>query len=116
MGYAFQIRDDILDVVASAKATGKSAQSDLKGTKANFVLIHALKSSTENEVKKCVTLMKEGNIDFALELIERTNAVSYASDLAQKYAEVAKNAIRNKGFQNEDLLIVLADHAGERDF
>ncbi|MHA1135807.1 MAG: polyprenyl synthetase family protein [Candidatus Thorarchaeota archaeon] len=116
MGYAFQIRDDILDVVASVKATGKSAQSDLKGTKANFVLIHALNSSTESDVKKCVALMSERNIEFALELIERTNAVSYASDLAQEYAEKAKDAIRNKGFQNKDLLLVLADHAGERDF
>ena len=116
MGYAFQIRDDILDVVASAKATGKSALSDLKGTKANIVLIHALNSSTESETKKCMELMNEGSVEFALELIERTNAVSYASKLAQEYAGKAKEAIRNKGFENEDLFFVLADHAGERDF
>jgi geranylgeranyl diphosphate synthase type I len=116
MGYAFQIRDDILDVVASVKATGKSTQSDLKGTKVNLVLIHALASSSEDDVEKCIELLNEGNINFALELIEKTNAVKYAGDLAQKYAEKAKDIIRGQGFDNEDLLCILADHAGDRDF
>jgi len=116
MGYAFQIRDDILDVIASTKTIGKSALSDLKGTKANYVLIHALSKSSESEVKKCTTLLREGEIEYALELIKRTNAVSHASALAKEYAERAKELIRNKGFQNEDLLIQLADHAGDREF
>ncbi|MHA1576300.1 MAG: polyprenyl synthetase family protein [Candidatus Thorarchaeota archaeon] len=116
MGYAFQIRDDILDIIASADTTGKTALSDLKGTKANYVLIHALNSSSDLEVNKCIELLKEGKLDNALQLIRRTNAVEHARILAQEYAEKAKDAIRNKGFVNEDLLFVLADHAGERDF
>jgi len=116
MGYAFQIRDDILDVIASVNTTGKTAQSDLKGAKANYVLIHALNSCKELEINKCTALLNEGNIEFALQLIRRTNAVKHASDLAQEYAEKAKDAIRNKSLQNEDLLCALADLAGERDF
>lgn len=116
MGYAFQIRDDILDVIASADATGKTTLSDLKGTKANYVLIHALSLSTELEVKRCMELLRNGKIDYALQLIRRTNAVAHASTLAQEYAEIAKAAIRDRGFEREDLLCVLADHAGERDF
>ncbi|MFW9844457.1 MAG: polyprenyl synthetase family protein [Candidatus Thorarchaeota archaeon] len=116
MGYAFQIRDDILDIIASSNATGKSAQSDLKGTRANYVLIHALKSCTKEEANKCNVLLDEGNVEFALEIIERTDAVKHASDLAQEYADKAKDAIRNMGFLNEDLLFDLADLAGERDF
>jgi len=116
MGYAFQIRDDILDVIASSKTIGKSALSDLKGTKANYVLIHALGKSSEADVKKCNALLREGDIEYAIELIKRTDAVSYASTLAKEYAEKAKNLIRDKGFLNEDLLIQLADHAGDREF
>jgi len=116
MGYAFQIRDDILDIIASVNTTGKSTQSDLKGTRANYVLIHALSSCTKQEVDKCNALLDQGNIEFALQLIERTNAVKHASDLAQEYAEKAKDAIINKGLLNEDLLCTLADLAGDRDF
>ena len=116
MGYAFQIRDDILDVIASTKKIGKSALSDLKGTKANYLLIHALSKSTKAEVKKCNTLLREGDIEYALELIKRTDAVRHASTLAREYSERAKELIRNKGFLNEGLLISLADHAGDREF
>ncbi|MCK4568298.1 MAG: polyprenyl synthetase family protein, partial [Candidatus Thorarchaeota archaeon] len=116
MGYAFQLRDDILDIVATETSTGKTVLSDLKGNKTNFVLIHAFSSSTDEEVKKCTDLLNKGKTDFALELIKQTSAVEYTSALAQEYAEKAKNAIRNKGLMNEDLLCVLADHAGERDF
>ncbi|TFG26552.1 polyprenyl synthetase family protein [Candidatus Thorarchaeota archaeon] len=116
MGYAFQIRDDILDVIASSTTAGKTTHSDLRGSKTNYVLIHALSSCTESDAGKCVNLLNEGNIEFALQLIEETDAVKHASELAQEYAEKAKEAITNKGFMNEDLLCSLADLAGDRDF
>jgi len=116
MGFAFQIRDDILDVIAGTRTTGKSALSDLKGTKANYVLIYALTKSSESDVKKCNSFLKQGEIAFALELIKRTDAVNHASEVAQEYAERAKSLIRNKGFLNEDLLILLVDHAGDREY
>ena len=116
MGYAFQIRDDILDVIASTTTTGKTVHSDLKGSKTNYVLIHALGACSESESTKCMDLLNEGSIEFALQLIETTDAVKHASDLAQEYTEKAKEVIRNKGFMNEDLLCALADLAGDRDF
>ncbi len=116
MGYAFQLRDDILDVVVNETSTGKTVLSDLRGNKTNFVLIHALRESTDEEVNKCSELLKEGETDFALELIRRTGAAEHASVLAQEYSDKAKDAIRNKGLLNEELLCVLADHAGERNF
>ena len=116
MGFAFQIRDDILDVIASVDATGKTAHSDLIGSKTNYVLIHAMSSCTEEDASKCTTLLNEGNIEFALDLINKTDALKHASVVAQEYAEKAKEAITNKGFMNEDLLCSLADLAGDRDF
>ncbi|MGY5881259.1 MAG: polyprenyl synthetase family protein [Candidatus Thorarchaeota archaeon] len=116
MGYAFQIRDDILDIVASENTTGKTAQSDLKGVKANYLLIHALSSVSDEQAEKFTNLLNEGRIDFALQLIESTGTIEHAKQLAQEYAEKAKDAIRGKGLENEDLLFALADHAGEREF
>ncbi len=116
MGYAFQIRDDILDVIASANTTGKTVHSDLKGSKTNYVLIHALNLCTESEAEKCMDNLNDGNIEFALDLIRRTKAVAHASALAQEYVERAKDAITDKGLKNEELLCALADYAGDRDF
>lgn len=116
MGYAFQIRDDILDIIAGTEATGKTTNSDLIGSKANYVLTYALTTCSEAEVSSYTKLLNEGNIELVLELIERTEAVDHASVLAQEYAEKAKEAIRNKGLLNEDLLCTLADVAGDRDF
>ncbi|TFH11813.1 MAG: polyprenyl synthetase family protein [Candidatus Thorarchaeota archaeon] len=116
IGYAFQIRDDILDVIASSTVTGKTVHSDLKGSKTNYLLIHALSLCTESEASRCMDLLNDGNIEFALQLIEKTDAVKHASDLAQEYAEKAKEVITNKGFMNEYLLCALADLAGDRDF
>ncbi|MBN2229129.1 MAG: polyprenyl synthetase family protein [Candidatus Thorarchaeota archaeon] len=116
MGYAFQIKDDILDVVASENSVGKSVLSDLKGNKTNYVLVHALESSSEEEAKHSIELLKNGEIDFALDLIKRSDSIEHADSLAYEYAAKAKETIRNKGFLNEDLLCALADHACDRDF
>ena len=116
MGYAFQIRDDILDIVASENSVGKSVLSDLKGNKTNYVLIHALESSSEEEVNLCIKNLQDGDVDFAMNLIKRSNSIQHARSLALEYASKAKEIMRNKGLLNEDLLAVLADHAGDRDF
>ena len=116
MGYAFQIRDDILDIVASENSVGKSVLSDLKGNKTNYVLIHALESSSEEEVNLCIKNLQDGDVDFAMNLIKRSNSIQHSRSLALEYASKAKEIMRNKGLLNEDLLAVLADHAGDRDF
>ncbi len=116
MGYAFQIRDDILDVIASENAIGKSVLSDLKGSKMNYVLVHALESSSDQETNRCLEALSRGEIDVVLELIHKTKSIQHASHLANKYASEAKQTILNKGFLNEDLLCALADHAGDREY
>ena len=115
MGYAFQIRDDILDVIASENATGKSVLSDLRGNKTNYVVVHALESSSDEEVVQCIEALQQGEINLAMDLIRRSNSIEHASFLAFEYAAKAKEIIKNKGFLNEDLLCALADHAGDRD-
>ena len=47
MGLAFQIRDDILDVTASFKETGKDVHSDEKNSKDTFVSVFGLDKARE---------------------------------------------------------------------
>lgn len=47
LGIAFQIQDDILDVIGNEKELGKPINSDLKNEKATFVTIYGLEKSKE---------------------------------------------------------------------
>jgi len=61
LGIAFQIRDDILDYVGSAKLFGKSLGADIKEKKITLPLIHALRSVDPAEAKRILKLVKKGN-------------------------------------------------------
>jgi geranylgeranyl diphosphate synthase type I len=110
LGFAFQIRDDILDVIASTKDIGKPVLSDLQKRRRNFLLIHALESSSENRRKQCLEELSAGNIKDALKLIEETNAVEYADDLARAYASKARDALRGRDFAELDLLELMSEY------
>jgi geranylgeranyl pyrophosphate synthase len=114
LGYAFQIRDDILDVIASQNGTGKSVLSDLKGSRCNFLLAHALEESTEEKRNRCIKLLDNGELYYALKLIDETHAVEYGIMITSQYIESAKDAIRNQGFENEENLNHLADFVIQR--
>jgi geranylgeranyl diphosphate synthase type I len=114
LGYAFQIRDDILDVISSQNGTGKSVLSDLKGSRCNFLLAHALEDTTEEKRDRCIKLLDNGELYYALQLIDETHTVKYATLTTQQYIQNAKDAIRNQGFENEENLILLADFVVKR--
>jgi geranylgeranyl diphosphate synthase type I len=110
LGFAFQIRDDILDVIASTKDIGKPDLSDLQKRRRNFLLIYAIEVSSENRRKQCLEELSAGNIKDALDLIEETNAVEHADDLARAYALKAKEALKEQDFAEKDLLKLIAEY------
>lgn len=52
IGIAFQIQDDLLDVIGDADVIGKPVHSDEKNEKSTYVAIHGLDKSRE-KVKEC---------------------------------------------------------------
>ena len=52
---AFQIKDDILDVIGSTEKLGKNVLSDEESNKSNFITMHGL----EYCIKECERLTKE---------------------------------------------------------
>lgn len=55
LGLAFQIKDDILDVIGSTEKLGKNVLSDEESNKTNFITMHGL----EYCIKECERLTKE---------------------------------------------------------
>ena len=74
IGLAFQIQDDVLDVISSTEQLGKPVGSDEKNNKATFVTLYGLEKS-RNEVKRLSSesinqLKKLDNTDFIIDLAE----------------------------------------------
>jgi geranylgeranyl pyrophosphate synthase len=114
LGFGFQIRDDILDVIASLQVAGKTVQSDLKGRRCNYPLVHALEVSSESERQTGIEALKEGDLALVLQLIDETKAVHHATELAKTYVERAKSALEVVDLKNDKLLNKVADFVLER--
>ncbi len=113
LGYAFQIRDDILNVIGPEERLGKPTLSDLKKKRGNVLLVYALEMSSPREKKTYIGEIEKGNIDYALSLIESTGAVDHAMGLGRRYVERAKSALASVDLRYRDLL-GLADFIIER--
>ncbi|MFW9967521.1 MAG: polyprenyl synthetase family protein [Candidatus Thorarchaeota archaeon] len=114
LGFGFQIRDDILDVVASLQVAGKTVQSDLRGRRCNYPLVHALEVSSESERQMGIEALKQGNLAPILQLIDETKAIHHATELAKTYVERAKSALEVVDLKNDKLLNKVADFVLER--
>ncbi len=114
LGFSFQIRDDILDIVATQNRTGKSVQSDLRGNRSNFVLAHALESCSTSQKEELVRKLNEGDVEYALSMINEFKSVDYSTKIAKNFMLEAKESIRGFDFVNEELLLLLADFAMQR--
>ena len=114
LGYAFQIRDDILNIISSKEITGKSVHSDLLSQRCSYALVHALDACSEDQRIKCLKLLSQGDTAYALELIHKTNAIPHAIELAREYVSKAKKSLVGHNFSNEVLLMMIADFVLQR--
>lgn len=92
---AFQIVDDILDVIASDETAGKPTGNDLLEGIYTLPVLHALDDPVVgSELRSLLTAqitMQER--DCALNLIRETSGVTIALDIAQSFADKAAGAL-----------------------
>lgn len=120
LGMAFQITDDILDMVAEQKELGKPVGGDLRQGIVTLPIIYALKNSADKEVLFTIVQKREKSMEEILQAIEITKkagGIEYASEISQKYLEKAKEQI---GFLPEvaakESLHVIANYINVRKF
>ncbi len=114
LGYAFQIRDDILNIISSEDIAGKAVHSDLLSKRCTYPLVHALEASSEEERLICLQALSKGDVTEALVLIEKTEAIPIAIELTKDYVRKAKHALVGHDFSTKSLLEQIADFVLQR--
>jgi len=118
-GIAFQIRDDLLDLVGEKEKTGKEPGNDLKEGKITLPLIYALKSTTSRKRKEVVRILDDGfdqnGFTKVLRFIKEQKGMEYAHSKAEEYGDKAlTNLSYLDGSEYKNALADLVDFAVRR--
>ncbi|WP_295317176.1 polyprenyl synthetase family protein [Roseobacter sp.] len=120
LGIAFQIVDDLLDMQGDPGATGKDVGDDFRERKLTMPLIKAVaRADTEERAFWQRTIergkQEEGDLDHALALLHRHNALIDTASEARRWAEKAREALAPLPDHDiREMLSDLADYVVER--
>ena len=115
-GLAFQIQDDLLNLIGEEESTKKDFRSDITEGKRTLVVVHALHHGTEQQRARLVEILsnKEKDPDAlaeAVEIMQETGSIEYARNYAQNLTSISKNRLLGVVDPSpaRDLLISMAD-------
>jgi len=123
IGSAFQIYDDVLDIVAEEANLGKMIGGDIKEGKLTLIVIHFLKTAKPNDRNKFLEIfLKEpksktrNEINTAITLLKKYGAIEYCRKMAIGYSNLAKKSIyKLPESEAKGLLIDVADYVVARE-
>ena len=96
LGLAFQIADDVLDLMGTERKTGKSLGSDLQKQKLTLPLIRLLSTASEqdaSEIRQLLTHPDDSTRDRLTPYFERSDAFAYTDQRAKMLAQEARRQL-----------------------
>ena len=119
VGMAFQIQDDLLNLVGTKEAANKDFRTDITEGKRTLVAVHAL--SDERHHDEVEAILSSGTDDpaqlaRAVEIFQETGSIDYAHTYALDLTAKAKAAIENVELDPHarELFLSMADFFVER--
>ena len=99
-GIAFQLQDDLLNLIGDAEAQGKDFRSDITEGKRTLAVVYALASLDAPQRKELVTILESGTTEDdalarAVELIETGGGIAHCTQLADREAARAEQGARS---------------------
>jgi len=98
VGIAFQIADDLLDLVGDERQAGKSLGTDLEKQKLTLPLIRFLETSGEAARRELIERLRSGSPGarrVLAETLEHSGALAYARAKARWFAQSAREVLRH---------------------
>ncbi len=106
LGKAFQIRDDLLNIIGKGSVYGKEIGGDIYEGKRTLLLIHLINNTKGEEHKKVIEIMSKPReektseeVEYIIKLMKERGSVAYAEKRAEELANLAKEKF-NKYFSN----------------
>jgi octaprenyl-diphosphate synthase len=99
LGMAFQIADDLLDLIGDEAETGKSLGTDLEKRKPTLPLIHVYQQLSDAERQQWIGMMESegphvrGQVKYWL---KRYDALNYAQSKARQFATRAREQLQGR--------------------
>jgi len=113
-GLAFQIQDDVLNLVGTKEATKKDFRSDITEGKRTLVAVHALSNASRSERLLAILSARETDVAVlaeAVEIMRESRSIEYANDYARDLVLNAKRSLEGSlpKSRAKDLLLSMAD-------
>lgn len=113
-GLAFQVQDDVLNLVGTAEATKKDFRSDITEGKRTLVVVHALHASAERDRLLEILSSRETDPEVlaeAVEIMRSSGSIEHANDYAENLVVTAKQALERELPKSKarDLLLSMGD-------
>lgn len=98
VGMAFQVVDDVLDIVADERVLGKSTGGDIREGIATLPVIYVLSRSKKYHRRLleilCAREKDEAEIKEAITIIKKEGGVAYSLEVARRFVAKAQQALR----------------------
>lgn len=115
-GLAFQIQDDLLNLIGSEESTKKDFRNDITEGKRTLVVVHAIQHADEQDRARLIEILSSHEKDpvvlaEAVDIMEKTGSIQYARDYASRLTDEAKQTLVEQVPQTDarDLLLSMAD-------
>lgn len=120
IGMAFQITDDLLDILETSEQIGKPAGNDIRQGIVTLPVLRALSvSPAHDELLSIVTdpAMTDEMVARALAIVRETDGAAFAKEKADAYLAHAKDVLpESLPEEIRDAYVQVADFIGQRDF
>lgn len=96
LGIAFQIQDDVLDLVGDVSDVGKTLGTDIEKGKMTLPLIHFLKTAPREHRDLAVSLLagrEPDKVEKVRNLVLPSHSIEHAQDRARQYVAQAQKAL-----------------------
>ncbi len=118
LGIAFQIADDVLDLIGDDDVAGKTLGTDLNQNILTLPLIHALRTLPASDRDSLVQVLKQQSEDAKPRLLDalgETGAIAYAQEKAREYARTAQDQISVLDeSESKDVMMSIAEFVVDR--